>query len=664
MMGLEPIKRPRVHTRSNEPHHTLTPLHLRQKTLNPNIICNPPPLNKVSFSISHTVNPHKKPPPNAAAAAAAAMAELQASHPEKTKKKKSKSKDEPEEEPQNDAVDYLIKPQSYTPAIDTSQWPILLKNYDKLNVRTGHYTPLPSGYSPLKRPLAEYIKYGILNLDKPANPSSHEVVAWIKRILRVEKTGHSGTLDPKVTGNLIVCIDRATRLVKSQQGAGKEYVCVARLHSKVPEVSKVARALETLTGAVFQRPPLISAVKRQLRIRTIYESKLLEYDVDRHLVVFWISCEAGTYVRTLCVHLGLLLGVGGHMQELRRVRSGILGEKDNMVTMHDVMDGQWVYDNSRDETYLRRVIMPLEVLLTSYKRLVVKDSAVNAICYGAKLMIPGLLRFENDIEVGEEVVLMTTKGEAIALGIAEMTTAVMATCDHGTVAKIKRVVMDRDTYPRKWGLGPRASMKKKMIAEGKLDKHGKPNESTPAEWLRNVVLPTGGDSVVAGLAASGVEPQPAFEDGDMKKKKKSEEVGEEGRKRKLNDVDIDSPLTESAVKKVKVESEEVKVKAENVDFEESGKKEKKKKKKKNKEGADEGEVVSDGEKSKKDTKKDESVVASDEEKSGKKKKKSKKDKKAENGNLSVGPDADDDGASKSEKKKEKKKKKHKDAEQE
>jgi hypothetical protein len=79
--------------------------------------------------------------------------------------------------------------------------------------------------------LEDYVRYGIINLDKPANPSSHEVVAWIRRILRVEKTGHSGTLDPKVTGCLIVCIDRATRLVKSQQGAGKEYVSVLRLHS-------------------------------------------------------------------------------------------------------------------------------------------------------------------------------------------------------------------------------------------------------------------------------------------------------------------------------------------------------------------------------------------------------------------------------------------------
>eukprot|EP00955_Chlamydomonas_euryale_P027755 292947-Chlamydomonas_euryale.AAC.1 len=85
----------------------------------------------------------------------------------------------------------------------------------------------------------------------------------------------------------------------------------------------------------------------------------------------------------------------------------------------------------QDETYLRRVVMPLEVLLTGFKRVVVKDSAVNAICFGAKLMVPGLLRFESGIDVDDEVVIMTTKGEAIAVGIAQMTTAVMATVDHG-----------------------------------------------------------------------------------------------------------------------------------------------------------------------------------------------------------------------------------------
>merc|ERR1719267_53544 len=151
------------------------------------------------------------------------------------------------------------------------------------------------------------------------------------------------------------------------------------------------------------------------------------------------------------------------------------------------MDAQYLYDASKDDSYLRRSVMPLEVLFTKSKRIVVKDSAVNAICYGAKLMIPGLLRFASGIEVGEEVVLMTTKGEAIALGIAEMTTAVMATVDHGIVSKIKRVIMERDTYPRKWGLGPKAQEKKKLIADGKLDKYGRANPDTPSNALSEVV---------------------------------------------------------------------------------------------------------------------------------------------------------------------------------
>jgi len=326
------------------------------------------------------------------------------------------------------------------------------------------------------------------------------------------------------------------------------------------------------------------------------------------------------------------------MQELRRVRSGILGEQDNMVTMHDVMDAMWSLDNYKDESYLRRVVMPLEVLLTSYKRLVVKDSAVNAICYGAKLMIPGLLRFENDIETGEEVVLMTTKGEAIAIGVAEMTTAVMATCDHGAVAKIKRVVMDRDTYPRKWGLGPVALKKKKLIAEGLLDKHGKPNEKTPTEWLRNVVLPTGGDVSIASIAAAP-EPEKAKVEQDTAV---TEEVKEKKKKRQKDDEDTDVSVP---AKKIKVEEATEAVEGE--------KSEKKKKKKKDKGELESAEVVQVKEE----------VDAADEKGSEKKKKK----KKSKEGSDAAEPESAQNGdgtdAEKSEKKKEKKKKKNRDAEE-
>jgi H/ACA ribonucleoprotein complex subunit 4 len=450
---------------------------------------------------------------------------------------------------------YVIKPESESKAIDTSNWPLLLKNYDKLNVRTGHYTPMPYGCSPLSRPIDQHLLYGIMNLDKPVNPSSHEVVSWIKRILKCEKTGHSGTLDPKVSGCLLVCLNRATRLVKAQQGAGKEYVAVVRFHSNPGNEANVRRALDALTGALFQRPPVIAAVKRQLRIRTIYQSKLLDYDAEKFTAVFWVSCEAGTYVRTLCVHLGLVLGVGAHMQELRRVRSGCLSEHDNLVTMHDVLDSQHLYESARDESYLRRTVMPLERILVTYPRIVVKDSAVNAICYGAKLMIPGVLRFETGIEVGQEIVLMTSKGEAVALAVAQMTTAVIAGVDHGTVSTIKRVIMERDTYSARWGFGPRAQEKKKLIAAGQLDSKGKPNENTPKTWLQFEgyipKLTSHANNEVQRFDGPPAAARPELEEDLVKEKKKKKE------KREMEDSVMEEaePSPEKEKKKKKHSSE-------------------------------------------------------------------------------------------------------------
>lgn len=252
------------------------------------------------------------------------------------------------------------------------------------------------------------------------------------------------------------------------------------------------------------------------------------------------------------------------MQELRRVRSGAMSENDDIVTMHDVLDAQWVYDNTRDESYLRRVIRPLESLLVGYKRIVVKDSAVNAVCYGAKLMIPGLLRYEADISVNEDVVLMTTKGEAIALAIAQMSTVELATCDHGVVAKVKRCIMERDTYPRRWGLGPVALQKKKMVKDGKLGRHGEKLDGvTPTEWSRDYVdynreQPSAAVAVVEAVTASEPPvPGTAGESSGSPQKEK-----EKKRKRKSeaaegsDDVSMSVEGVEHAEKKRKKEKKE------------------------------------------------------------------------------------------------------------
>merc|ERR1719476_231524 len=262
--------------------------------------------------------------------------------------------------------------------------------------------------------------------------------------------------------------------------------------------------------------------------------------------------------------MGLLLGTGGIMQELRRCRSGIQSENDNMVTMHDIIDAQYAFDNHKDETYLRRVIKPLESLLTKHKRIIMKDSAVNAICYGAKILLPGVLRYEAGIEMGEEIVVCTTKGEAICLAIGQMTTATMASCDHGIVAKIKRVVMERDLYPKKWGLGPKASVKKDMIKQGLLDKYGKPNENTPKNWSSSYVD--------YNVKAEGAE-------------KKIVEVKQEGeRKRKHSGGDGDTTANTTLETTATEETEEEKAK----------RKEEKKKKKKAKKEAEEAAAATAG----------------------------------------------------------------------
>lgn len=505
--------------------------------------------------------------------------------PEDIKKKKRKSVSETDVSELQHSETFFIAPSDKVAALDTSQWPLLLKNFDRLNQRTNHYTPIPAGCSPLKRPTEEYVRSGFINLDKPSNPSSHEVVAWIKRILRVEKTGHSGTLDPKVTGCLIVCIEKATRLVKSQQGAGKEYVCIFELHNPVEDERKVRLCLEGIKGAMFQRPPLISAVKRQLRIRTVYDVNMLEYDKEKNMGIFWVSCEAGTYIRTMCVHLGLFLGVGGHMRELRRVRSGIQSEKEGMVTMHDVLDAQWVYDNQKDDTYLRCAVRPLELLLTAHKRIIIKDSAVCAVCHGAKVLLPGVLRYEDGIEVGQEIVIVSTKGEAVALAIAQMTTAVMATCDHGVCAKLKRVIMERDTYPRKWGLGPRASQKKQMVKQGILDKYGKPNENTPTNWN-----PAIEDFNVGSKTKSAASPAAMTPVATKKRKHDSSSDSEAAETSAVETpaktVGSEGDATDEKKKKKKKKKDKERVKEDDSDAEVKSEKKKKKKKKQKKEESD------------------------------------------------------------------------------
>ena len=302
------------------------------------------------------------------------------------------------------------------------------------------------GTEPSRRSVEALMKLGVMVLDKPAGPTSHQVAAWARDILGVPRAGHGGTLDPNVTGVLPVTLDMATKAVGSLLYASKEYVCYMKLHREVKE-EKVRSVLADFEDEIFQVPPLRSAVKRQQRSRRIYSLKVLE--IDGRDVLFKASCQAGTYLRTLCTDVGEVLGAGAHMQELRRTRTARFTEKD-AITLHDLKDAFVFWKEDHDEKPIRAAIRPMEALLTHLPAVIIRDGAVDAVCHGARLAVPGLVALDSDIVKGDRVAVFTAKGEGVALGLSELSSDQMMEQNQGIAVTPDRILMPTGTYPKGW----------------------------------------------------------------------------------------------------------------------------------------------------------------------------------------------------------------------
>jgi H/ACA ribonucleoprotein complex subunit 4 len=302
------------------------------------------------------------------------------------------------------------------------------------------------GCDPRRRPIAEHLRLGVINLDKPPGPTSHEVVAWIERMMGLRKAGHGGTLDPGVSGVLPVAIEDATKIVQTLLPAGKEYVCLMHLHGNVSD-DVLMRTLDEFQGEIYQRPPLRAAVRRRLRVRRVYYIELLER--DGRDVLLRIGCEAGTYIRKLVSDMGDALGPGAHMSELRRTRTGPFREEES-VTLHELADAHAFWREDGDERELRRTVLPVEAAVGHLPKVVIRDGAVDALCRGASLAAPGVLTVEDPIEKGELLAVMTIKGELVCIARAAVSSREMYELDHGIVAKPERVIMRPGVYPRMW----------------------------------------------------------------------------------------------------------------------------------------------------------------------------------------------------------------------
>ncbi len=250
-----------------------------------------------------------------------------------------------------------------------------------------------------------------------------------------------------MTGILPIALLEATKIIQALLTAGKEYVCVMKIHSDIPE-NRIRTILDQFQGRIYQRPPLRASVKRRVRIRRIYYLDVLE--IDGRNILFKIGCEAGTYIRKLIHDVGEILGCGAHMHELRRTRAGPFTEDRNLVTLHDIVYLYEEWKESGDDNLIRKFILPMERALDLLPKIYIRDSAVDAICHGAHLTAPGVTSLESDIKRGERVAIFTLKGEAVALAEATANSEEIIEMSHGIVAKNMRVLMPRGTYPKLW----------------------------------------------------------------------------------------------------------------------------------------------------------------------------------------------------------------------
>ncbi len=299
------------------------------------------------------------------------------------------------------------------------------------------------GCNPKHRPVELLIENGIVNIDKPAGPTSHQVSAYVKQILGLKKAGHSGTLDPNVTGVLPVCLASATKVVHTLLTAGKEYVCLMHTHKLLSE-AEIISACKEFSGKIKQLPPVKSAVKRVIREREIYYLDILE--IDGKDVLFKTGTQAGTYIRKLVDDIGKKIG-GAHMAELRRTKAGPFTE-NSLATLQDLSDAYHYWKEEGNDKYIRHVIQPVENGVKHLPKIWVLDSAVDSLSHGASLKIPGIAKLESGIEPENVVAVMSLKGELVSYGTSKMSSKEMITEEKGFAVKTERVFMERGVYPR------------------------------------------------------------------------------------------------------------------------------------------------------------------------------------------------------------------------
>jgi len=287
---------------------------------------------------------------------------------------------------------------------------------------------------------------GFLNIDKPAGWTSHDVVAKIRRLLRIKRVGHMGTLDPAATGVLPICFGKGTKLASFVSDADKSYDAVLRLGEEtdtqdasgtvtdslpIPEsllseegLASIKEVMASFVGPYLQIPPMYSAIKiKGVRLyKTAREGKVVERPARKVAIrsitfqekqgkdiAFRVDCAKGTYIRTLCADIGTKLGVGAHLLSLRRTRTG-------NFTIENAIDLESFAEYCKNEDW-QKVAYPLDTPLQGVPALWLRKSAVSKFLNGVQIGASGLSKWDS-FESKDNLRFLDHQGRLLGIGVA------------------------------------------------------------------------------------------------------------------------------------------------------------------------------------------------------------------------------------------------------
>ncbi len=291
--------------------------------------------------------------------------------------------------------------------------------------------------------LQEKIARGIIVIDKEAGITSHDEVDRLRHIFKTRRIGHSGTLDPKVTGVLVCGLGKGTKVLEYILLSQKIYDCEIIFHKKITQ-DQFETTLQKFIGTIVQLPPVKSSVKRVERERNIYGIELKNFASNGRSAHMTCAVERGTYIRKLCHDMGTELGVGAHMGDLRRTTAGPFNLNNSKPITSQYLQklrrkgrvpliGWW---------YLKKIINyiePIERALNMIPKITVDGRLDGPIRSGADLFAPGVLNADNCV-TGDMVQIVNQNNTVLAVGTAVMDSKLMVQSQKGVAVEVSKVL--------------------------------------------------------------------------------------------------------------------------------------------------------------------------------------------------------------------------------